>query len=234
MAIVIGVGPGLGASVSRRFARAGYSVGLISRNADNFTPVLKDIAAIGGKAFGAVGDCGDETSLKNAISLIKSNLGEDVEVLVYNASGFLYGPLLKLDANELLNAFKTSAYGLLIASQLVVPSMLKLGKGTILVTGATASVRGSANFAGFAASKFSQRAIAQSLARELHPQHIHVAHVIVDGAINTPRQLAQAPGRALDTFLNSDAMADTYFHLHEQPISVWTHEIDVRPAAEKF
>lgn len=234
IAVVIGVGPGLGASLAKRFAAGGYSIALISRSEKTLEPVQKELEQQGHTAISVPADAGDVSSLKNAFNSIRTKFGTDPEVLLYNATGFQYGGILDLKPEALQAALNITVTGGLVASQEVLPSMVKNGKGTILFTGATASLRGSAKFGVFAASKFALRALAQSIAREFSPQGIHVAHVIVDGEINTPRQVESQPGRDIESFLNSDAIAETYWQLHIQPRTTWTHELDLRPSVEKF
>ncbi|CAF1101208.1 unnamed protein product [Rotaria sordida] len=234
IAVVIGVGPGLGAALAKRFAVGGYSVGLIARKESSLQPVQKELEQLGHTALSVTADAGNVSSLQNAFNTIRTKLGNDPEVLLYNASGFAYKSILDLKPEELQNSLNISVVGALVASQEVLPSMVKNGKGTILFTGATASLRGSAKFAGFAAAKFALRALAQSMARELGPQGIHVAHIIIDGEINTPSQVQRQPDRNIEAFLNSDAIAETYWQLHTQPRSTWTQELDLRPSVEKF
>ncbi|UJR38270.1 hypothetical protein I4U23_030943 [Adineta vaga] len=234
IAVVVGVGPGLGTSLAKRFAAGGYSIGLIARKESSLQPVQKELEDQGHIALSVTADAGDVSSIKNAFDTIRTKLGNDPEVLLYNAGGFTYKSILDLKPEELQTAFNISVVGALAASQEVLPTMIKNGKGTILFTGATASLRGSSKFAGFAASKFALRALAQSMAREVGPQSVHVAHVIIDGQINTPNQVQNQSDKNIDSFLNSDAIAETYWQLHVQPRSTWTHELDLRPYVEKF
>ncbi|CAM4841425.1 unnamed protein product [Rotaria magnacalcarata] len=234
VAIVIGVGPGLGASLAKRFAAGGYSVGLIARKESSLQPVQSELEQSGHTAMSVTADAGDAASVKNAIDTIRKKFDNDPEVLLYNASGFFYGSILDLKPEVLQAALNTTVVGALAASQEVLPAMIKNGKGTILFTGATASLRGSAQFAGFAISKFGLRALGQSMAREFGPQGIHVAHIIVDGGIRSPNQTESQPDKDIDSFLNSEAIAETYWQLHIQPRSTWTQELDLRPSTEEF
>ncbi|CAF4629444.1 unnamed protein product, partial [Rotaria socialis] len=188
VAVIIGVGPGLGASLAKRFAAGGYSIGLIARKESSLQPVQSELEQSGHTAMSVTADAGDAASIKNAIDTIRKKFDNDPEVLLYNASGFFYGGILDLKPEVLQAALNTTVIGALAASQEVLPGMIKNGKGTILFTGATASLRGSANFAGFAISKFGLRALGQSMARELGPQGIHVAHIVIDGGIHSPNQ----------------------------------------------
>ncbi|MFI5246079.1 MAG: SDR family NAD(P)-dependent oxidoreductase, partial [Gemmatimonadales bacterium] len=156
------------------------------------------------------------------------------EVLVYNAGAFQMGGLLDISAEDFERCWRANCFGGFLAAQAVVPEMLKKKRGTLLFTGATAALRGSAKFSCLAVGKFGLRALAQSLARELGPQGIHVAHVIIDGQIDTPRIRQMMPGRDASTLLSPDAIAETYWQLHAQDPTAWTQELDVRPAVEKF
>jgi NAD(P)-dependent dehydrogenase (short-subunit alcohol dehydrogenase family) len=233
VAAVIGVGPGLGASVARRFAREGFAVALLARRAAVLEPVERAIRDAGGKALSVPADATDAASMGAAFARVAEVLGAP-SVLVYNAGVFQMASVLDTTPAQVEQSFRANCLGALIAAQQVLPAMLKRGRGTILFTGATASLRGSARFASFAIGKFGLRALAQSLAREVGPQGIHVAHVIVDGQIDTPSMRAMAAGRDPATMLAPDAIAETYWALHAQDPTAWTHEIDVRPATEKF
>ncbi|WP_437540733.1 SDR family NAD(P)-dependent oxidoreductase [Sorangium sp. So ce367] len=232
-AVVVGVGPGLGAAVSRRFAREGFSVGLMARTAAACEAVQREIEGAGGRALSVPGDATDAASVAAAFARVEASLGP-VEVLIYNAGAFRVAGALELTPRELEDDWKISCLGGFVSAQAALPGMLERGRGTILFTGATASLRGGARFASLAVGKFGLRAVAQSLARELGPRGIHVAHVVIDGLIDTPRVRAMVPGRKADTLLSPEALAETYFQLHAQAPSAWTHEIDVRPSVEKF
>jgi NAD(P)-dependent dehydrogenase (short-subunit alcohol dehydrogenase family) len=227
------VGPGTGAAVARRFARGGYSVGLIARREENLEPVATAIAADGGRARSVRADASDPDSLKRAFARIQEEMGP-VEVLVYNAGWFRIAGLLELAPEELENAWRTSCLGAFVAAREVLPEMVSRGRGTVLLTGATASIRGSARFVGLAVGKFGLRALAQSMAREFGPQGIHVAHVVVDGLIDTPAIRKMLPNQDPGTLLSPESIAETYWQLHQQERSSWTLELDVRPSVEKF
>ncbi|CAF2780532.1 unnamed protein product [Rotaria sp. Silwood2] len=228
------VGPGLGTSLAKRFAAGGYSIGLIARKESSLQPVQRELEQHGHAALSVTADASDVSSVKHAIDTIRKKFSNDPEVLLYNAGIFVYKNILSLKPEKLQTVLNASVIGGLIASQEVLPSMIKNGKGTILFTGATASLRGSVGFSGMAASKFALRALAQSMAREFGPQGIHVAHIIIDGQINTPSQVQRQPDKDINSFLNSDAIAETYWQLHVQPRTTWTHELDIRPSVEKF
>ena len=233
VAVVVGVGPGLGASVARRFAREGFAVALVARGKDKLEPVQGDIEKAGGSALSVTADATDPASVSAAFSQIREQLG-DPTVLVYNAGTFVFKGIVDTAPEEFETCWKANCMGGFLAAREVLPAMVEAGRGTILLTGATASLRGGGKFANLAVGKFGLRALAQSMAREFHPQGIHVAHVIVDGQIDGPKTRARGGDRPDETFLAPDSMADTYWHLHSQPPSTWTHELDLRPHVETF
>ncbi len=232
-AIVAGVGPGLGASLARAFSGEGYSVGLFSRRAESSEPVAAQIRANGGKALVVPVDVTDGKAAIQAVDKIRAEVGA-ITVLAYNASGFGRGNFLDLDPETIRQSFEVGTMGAVHLAQAVIPDMLEVGHGFISLTGATASLRGRAGFAPLAIAKSSLRILGQSLAREFHPKGIHVVHVIVDGQIDTPRLRAREPNRAAETIIPPDAIADAILHAFRQPRNGWTHEIDIRPAAEIF
>jgi len=233
-AAIVGVGPGLGRSLAVRFARGGFAVALMARSEEASTSIQAEITTGGGVARSFACDASDESSARSAFGRVRDELG-DPEVLVYNAGAFQMGGVLQLSPADLERTWRVNCLGGLIVAQAVLPKMVERGRGTILYTGATAALRGSAQFASLAVGKFGLRALAQSMARELGPRGIHVAHVIVDGGIDTPRVRAMVAGRqTAPAFLSPDAIAETYWHLHTQDPSAWTHEIDLRPSVEKF
>jgi NAD(P)-dependent dehydrogenase (short-subunit alcohol dehydrogenase family) len=233
VAAVIGVGPGLGAAVARRFAREGFAVALLARRAESLAETEQQIRAAGGEALSVAADAADPASVAAAFAEVRRKLG-DTEVLVYNASGFQMGKVVDLSPEVFESCWKVGCFGAFLAVREVVPAMVARRRGTILLTGATAALRGSANFAALAVPKFGLRALGQSLARELHPQGVHVAHVVIDGAIDTPRIRTMMPDRAPETKLSPDAIAEAYWQIHRQDPTTWTQEMDLRPAVEKF
>ncbi|WP_026735188.1 SDR family NAD(P)-dependent oxidoreductase [Fischerella sp. PCC 9605] len=233
VAVVVGVGPGLGASVAHRFAREGFAVGLMARSADKLAQFQKDIETSGGKALAVDCNVSDPVSVKAAFAQVQSQLGAP-EVLVYNAGAFTMAGILELTPDQFEANWKVNCFGAFLAAQQVLPKMVERGRGTILLTGATAGTRGSARFAALAVGKFGLRALAQSLAREFGSQGIHIAHIIIDGMINTPRVQAMAPSREAHTLLSPEAIAETYWQLYKQDATAWTLELDLRPAVEKF
>lgn len=232
-AVVAGIGPGLGASLARAFAKEGCAVALLSRRRESSEPVAEQIRAAKGTALVLPADVTQPQAVTQAAEKIRSELGP-VTVLAYNASGYGRGPFLELDPEAIRQSFEVGAMGAVYLAQAVIPDMLKAGHGFISLTGATAALRGRANFAPLAIAKSSLRILGQSLAREFHPKGIHVVHVIVDGQIETPKLRARAPDRSTDTTIPPDAIADAILHAYRQPRNAWTHEIDIRPYVETF
>jgi NADP-dependent 3-hydroxy acid dehydrogenase YdfG len=232
-AIVAGVGPGLGAALARAFAREGFAVGLLARKPDTGREVAWEIRAAGGKAAALEVDVTERDAVRAAVEKLRGELGA-VTALAYNASGFGRGKFLELDPASVRAAFEVSVMGAVHLAQAVIPGMLQAGRGFISLTGATASLRGRAGFAGFAIAKSGLRMLGQSLAREFHPQGIHVVHVIVDGQIDNPRSRARDPKRDTATMIPPRAIADAVIAALKQPKNSWTHEFDIRPAAESF
>lgn len=233
VAVVLGVGPGLSAAIAHRFAREGFAVGLMARTKDKLTQVQMEIEQAGGTAVSFPADATDSESVKTAFEQVRSQLGVP-EVLVYNAGVFQISGILEITPEQFESSWKVNCFGAFLAVQQVLPAMIERGSGTILLTGATAAVRGSAKFAGLAVGKFGLRALSQSLAREFGPQGIHVAHIMIDGQINTPRVQAMMSDREQHTLLAPAAIAETYWQLYRQDATAWTLELDLRPAAEKF
>jgi len=233
VAVVIGVGPGLGAAVAKRFAREGYALALVARKAESSEPVRAEIEQQGGVARVLTADAGDPAAVAAVFAEIQGKLGP-VGVLVYNAGAFRMGEVAQLTPEQFEQGFRIGCFGAFLCAREVVPGMVERGRGTLLFTGATASLRSGAGFAAFAAGKFGLRAVAQSLAREVGPKGVHVAHVIIDGQIDTPHVRAMMPEREARTMLAPDAIAESYWQLHAQHPSAWTHELDLRPSPERF
>ena len=233
VAAILGVGPGLGAAVARRFAGEDFGVALIARREESVAGVREEIEGGGGTALPVSADATDPDSVAAAFERVRGELG-DPEVFVYNAGAFPVGGILELSPEQFDEGFKAGCAGAFYAVQQVLPAMVEAGRGTILLTGASAALRGKSRFSALAVGKFGLRALAQSIAREFGPQGIHVSHVIVDGQINTPRIREMFPDREDHTLLSPDAIAETYWQLHSQDPTVWTLELDLRPAVESF
>jgi NAD(P)-dependent dehydrogenase (short-subunit alcohol dehydrogenase family) len=233
VAAVMGVGPGLGASVSRRFAREDFAVALMARRKESVAGVREEIEGRGGTALPVTADATDRGSVQAGFERVRAEVG-DPEVLVYNAGDFQVGGILDVSPERFDECFRANCAGAFYAAREVLPAMVERGRGTILLTGATAALRGSARFAALAVGKFGLRALAQSMAREFGPQGVHVAHVIIDGQISTPRVRGMYPDREEHTMLSPDAIAQTYWQLHSQDPTAWTLELDLRPSVESF
>lgn len=219
-ALIIGAGDGLSASLARLLAREGYGVALAARN----TGKLATLAAETGARLHAV-DAADRAQ----VGKLFAAEGE-AEVVVYNPSYRTRGPIAELDPDEVQRSLQVCAFGGFLAVREAAQRMLPRGRGTILLTGASAGVKGYPESAPFAMGKFALRGLAQSAARELHPKGIHVAHVVIDGGIRSARR----PENGEATMLDPDAIAETYLHLLRQPRSCWSWEIEVRPWVERF
>jgi NAD(P)-dependent dehydrogenase (short-subunit alcohol dehydrogenase family) len=233
VAAILGVGPGLGAAVARRFAREGFVVALMARNEGSIAGIRQEIEEDGGAALTISTDATDPPSVEKAFGRVRDEIG-DPEVFVYNAGAFQMGGILEIPPEKFDECFRANCAGAFYAAQQVLPAMVEAGRGTILLTGATASLRGSARFSALAVGKFGLRALAQSMAREFGPQGIHVAHVVIDGQIDTPRVRERFPDREEHTMLSPDAIAETYWQLHTQDRTAWTLELDLRPSVESF
>ena len=233
VAAILGVGPGLGAAVARRFAHEGFAVGLMARSEESLSATQEEVEDVNGQTLAVRADATDAASVASAFEEVRGSLG-DPEVFVYNAGAFRMGGILEVSPEDFDDCFRANCCGAFYGAQQVLPAMVERGRGTILLTGATASMRGSANFAALATGKFGLRALAQSMAREFGPQGIHVAHVIIDGQINTPRVREMLPDREEHTMISPDSIAETYWRLHTQDPTAWTLETDLRPAVESF
>ncbi len=233
VAAVLGVGPGLGAAVARRFAREGFAVGLMARGEESLAAAREEVEDSGGTALAITADATDAASVASAFDQVLEELGKP-QVFVYNAGAFQMGGILELSPEQFDDCFRANCSGAFYGAQQVLPAMVEREQGTIILTGATAALRGSARFAALTTGKFGLRALAQSMAREFGPQGIHVAHVIIDGQIDTPRLREAQPDREESTTLSPEAIAETYWQLHAQDPTAWTLELDLRPAPESF
>jgi NAD(P)-dependent dehydrogenase (short-subunit alcohol dehydrogenase family) len=225
-ALIVGAGSGLSASLARAFHRAGLGVALAARNIDKLAELCNE--------FGATSyacDSSDAEQVRRLFADLDAGIGAP-DVVVYNASARVRGPFADLDAQDVERALSISAYGGFLVAQEAARRMLPNGNGAIFFTGASASVKGYPNSAPFAMGKFALRGLAQSIARELAPQGIHVAHFVIDGAIRNPGR-TEPPGQP-DSMLDPDAIASSYLHVLMQPRSAWTWEVELRPWVEKF
>ena len=226
VALIVGAGDGLSASIARKLAARGGRVVLAARNADKLASLAESISALALRC-----DASRHEDVTRMFTEVSDALGPP-GIVVYNASGRTRGPVADLDPAEVERTLAATAFGGFLVGQQAARVMLARGSGVIVFTGASASVKGFAQSAPFAMGKFALRGLAQSMARELGPRGIHVAHVIVDGAIRSARN--HEPADAPDSRLDPDAIADMYLFLMDQPRSAWTHELEVRPWVERF
>ena len=237
VALVIGAGDATGGAIARRFAREGYIACVTRRSADKLQPLIDSIRAEGGQAYGYGSDARKEGDVAALFAQIEAEHGP-VEVMVFNIGANVPSSILEETARKYFKVWEMACFSGFLNGQAAARRMVARGRGTILFTGATAALRGSANFAAFAGAKHALRALAQSMARELGPLNIHVAHVVVDGAIDTAFIRDTFPERyALkdqDGILNPDHIAENYWYLHTQPRDAWTFELDLRPYMERW
>lgn len=232
LAVIVGAGPGLGCALGRRFARAEMNVALAARDLARLESLVLECSGIGHGAKAYVCDAGDENSVETFFSRVRVDLGEP-DVVIYNAGAFVPRGILDTSAEEFERCWRVGCMGGFLVGRAAARGMVARGAGTILFTGATASLRGGAAFHNLAVGKFGLRALAQSMARELHPKGVHVAHVIIDGRIR-PSENVEHAASGSDDMLEPAAIAEAYFQLFNQPRSAWTQEIDLRPWVEKF
>jgi NAD(P)-dependent dehydrogenase (short-subunit alcohol dehydrogenase family) len=237
VALVVGAGDATGGAIARRFAAGGYTVCATRRDVAKLQPLLEAIAAAGGRAHGYGSDARKEDEVIALVERIESEVGP-IEVLVFNIGANVPCSVLEETARKYFKIWEMACFGGFLNGREVAKRMVGRGRGTILFTGATAGLRGSANFAAFAGAKHALRALAQSMARELGPRGVHVAHVVVDGAIDTEFIRSNFPERyalkAQDGILNPEHIAENYWTLHCQPRDAWTFELDLRPYMERW
>jgi NAD(P)-dependent dehydrogenase (short-subunit alcohol dehydrogenase family) len=225
-ALIVGTGPGISASLARRLAGFGVKIALAARNVQKLDALIQDTGA---QAFAA--DAASPESVARLFDQVRDRIG-DPEIVVYNAGARAQGPLAGLDPEAVQKAIAITAFGGFLVTQQAAKRMVPLGRGAILLTGATASIKGFAHSASFAMGKFALRGLAQSAARELAPQGIHVAHFIIDGGVRAAHRAD--PTDRPDSTLDPDAIAQSYVDVLRQPRSAWSHEIELRPWVERF
>ena len=237
VALIIGAGDATGGEIAKRFARGGYIACMTRRNADKLAPLIEEIEQQGGTAFGFASDARKEEQVVELMERIESEIGP-IEVLVFNIGANVPCSILEETARKYFKIWEMACFGAFLTGREAAKRMVTRERGTIIFTGATAGIRGAAGFAAFAGAKHALRALAQSMARELGPRNIHVAHVVVDGAIDTdfikdtfPEMYAK---KAQDGILNPVHIAENYWHLSQQPRDAWTHELDLRPWMERW
>lgn len=236
-ALIIGAGDATGAAIARRFAREGLVACLVRRHAEKLAPLVEAITKAGGQARGFAADARKEEEVIALVETVEREVGP-IEVMVFNVGANVPCEILQETAQKYFKIWEMACFGGFLSGREVARRMVARERGTILFTGATAAVRGGANFAAFAGAKHALRALAQSMARELGPKQIHVAHVIVDGAIDTAFIRESFPERyalkARDGILNPDHIAENYWYLHKQPRDSWSFELDLRPWIEPW
>jgi NAD(P)-dependent dehydrogenase (short-subunit alcohol dehydrogenase family) len=225
-ALIVGVGPGISASVARSLAAAGLKVGLAARNVDKLAPLAGEIGA---ERFAV--DATDPAAVAHLFETADARIGEP-DVVLYNPSARAPGSVAEIDPEAVRKALEISAFGAFLVVQQAARRMIPRGKGAILLTGASASIKGYPLSAAFAMGKFALRGLAQSTARELGPKGIHVAHFIIDGGVRSARRLD--PPERPDSTLNPDDIAQTYVEVLRQPRSAWSLEVEMRPWVETF
>ena len=235
--LVVGAGDATGGAIARRFAREGFAACVTRRHADKLAPLVAAIESAGGTARAFGSDARKEEDVVALVDTIEREVGP-IEVAVYNIGANVNFPIRETTARVFHKVWEMACFGGFLMGREAAKRMVPRGRGTILFTGASASMRGRSGYAAFASAKHGLRAVAQSMARELGPQGIHVAHVVIDGAIDTAWIRENFPERAAlkgeDGILNPDAIAENYCQLHRQPRSAWTHELDLRPWMENW
>jgi NAD(P)-dependent dehydrogenase (short-subunit alcohol dehydrogenase family) len=240
-ALLVGAGDAIGAAVARRFAAGGYRVCIARRDAAKAQPLVEEMAAADRyvRAYGV--DARQETQVQNLCEQVEREVGP-IEVCLFNAGANVQKPLLETSSELFVKAWKLACYAGFLVGREATRCMLRHGRGTMLFTGATASVRGGKGFAAFAAAKFGLRAVSQSMARELGPKNIHVVHLILDGAVNSAaihRRLKAQSGiepsqLQADSLAETSSVAEAYWFAHMQTRDAWTHELDLRPSVEPW
>jgi NAD(P)-dependent dehydrogenase (short-subunit alcohol dehydrogenase family) len=241
VAILVGAGDAIGAAVARRFAKEGYAVCICRREAVKSQDLVDELKADGHKIHAFSVDARQEAEVETLFARVEKEIGP-IEVCLFNAGSNVNKPLLDTTEKLFFKAWELACYAGFLVGREAARVMIPRGRGTILFTGATASLRGGKGFAAFAAAKFGLRAVAQAMARELGPKNIHVAHLIIDAAVDSDAIRArlkaakgiEAKDIAPDTLTKTSSIAEAYWFVHQQAKDGWTHELDLRPAVEKW
>lgn len=240
VALIVGTGDFIGAEIARRFARGGFTVCMGRRNGEKLKPLADELNE-SGTAYPFTLDAREESQIESVFAEIENNIGE-LEVVVYNVGANVNFPILETTSRVFRKVWEMGCYGGFLTGREAAKYMLKREKGSIFFTGATASIRGGNGYAAFSSAKFGLRALAQSMARELGPRNIHVAHLVIDAGVDTGwvrEMIRKNRGVSVDelppdTLMNPASIAGAYWSLHQQSRDAWTHELDLRPFAEKW
>lgn len=236
-ALIVGAGDAIGSAIMKRFAEAGYEVIGVRRNGEKMAPIVDELTAEGHKAHGWSCDARKEEDVTAVFEKIEQEIGE-LEIVVFNIGANVPMQLLDTPPKKFFKIWEMACYSGFLVGTAAARHLLKQGKGTIIFTGATASVRGAAGFGAFSSAKGALRNMVQSFARELMPQNIHVAHVVIDAAVDTPwiqeNVLPLMKDRKEDDIVNPSSIAETYYQIHRQPRDAWTFETDLRPWCERW
>lgn len=238
--LIIGAGDYIGAAIAKRFAKGGYHIAMGRRRGEMFAPLITEIEVEGGSATGYTWDARKEATAEEMFAKVEADLGP-IDICIFNVGGNVYFPIADTTERVFRKVWEMCAYAAFLSGREAAKYMVPREKGSIFFTGATASMKGNAGFAAFASGKFALRGLAQAMARELGPKNIHVAHLIIDAGVDTEfvrdrkRQAGIDPNDLPeDTLMNPNSIAEAYWYLHHQPRDGWTHELDIRPFAEKF
>ena len=238
VALIIGAGSSLGTSITKVFAKDDFIVVPVRRNGEKLKPLEEEINSSGGKCYSFSLDARKEDDVVSFIEKVENEIG-GIEAAIYNIGANIKYSLTETTSKKYFKVWEMATFGAFLMGREIAKRMTIRKKGTIIFTGATASVRGGDGFSAFAGAKNAKRALAQSMARELGPKGIHVAHIIIDGAINTPWVKEMFPDfvkekKDIDGLMNPDDIASNYLWIHQQPKNAWTHELDLRPWVEKW
>lgn len=237
VALVIGAGDAIGSAIARKFAGRGLTVCAARRNAGRLAPLIQELTAAGQRAHAFACDARKEEAVVDLFARIEADIGE-IEVVVFNVGANVPLGILDTDSRKFFKIWEMACFAGFLSGREAARYMTGRGRGTIIFTGATASVRGAAGFAAFASAKHGLRALAQSMARELGPQNIHVAHVVIDAAVDTQWINENVPEAAAlkrrDGIVDPEDLAENYLMLHQQARNAWTFELDIRPWIERW
>ena len=237
VALIIGAGDAIGSAIARKFAQSGLTICAARRNADRLNPLIEELNSAGCKIHGFGCDARKEDQVEDLFAKIEANIGE-IEVVVFNVGANVPMTILNTDSKKFFKIWEMACFAGFLTGKIAARIMEKRNRGTILFTGATASTRGAAGFGAFASAKHGLKAMVQSLAREMGPKNIHVAHIVIDSAVDTDwireNHPQYAEKKAVDGIMNPDDLADNYVWLHQQPRNAWTFELDLRPWNENW